>query len=359
MNYRMANILTADNANTAATKTKPINLKEPISQIQVQFKATNSTNTPTAHPATCITKLELVDGSDVLYSLSGKEAWAQTFWDVGRPACNILSYIDNNMNVGVYTMSFGRYLYDERFALDPTKFDNLQLNITHDKALGGGAPDAATLDIIAHVFDEKVIAPEGFLMTKEHYSYTPGSSGSYEYIPMPTDHPIRMMSVFGRLDSYQPWQVVNEIKLSEDNDKRIPMDDKVSDILKYMSQLYGRYNESLLIHAAAADDLFYCTPTYEVYPTGTGTEDQDKVINLTADSYGGVVSVEAEGATEANIDVAGYAPNGGIAIPFGKQNDDGDWYDVTKVGDLELRLKAGSNGSSTTAQIVTQQMRRY
>lgn len=79
MNYRLANILAEEAATTAATKTLDINLADPISRIVVQMKGLNSSGVPTAHPAKMISKIELVDGSDVLFSLSGVEAQALNF----------------------------------------------------------------------------------------------------------------------------------------------------------------------------------------------------------------------------------------------------------------------------------------
>ncbi len=49
-----------------------------------------------------------------------------------------------------------------------------------------------------------------------------------------------------------------------------------------------------------------------------------------------------------------------LQIPFGLQNEIEDWFDVTKVGNLKLEIKGASSvGTSHTAEIVLQQLRKY
>lgn len=41
------------------------------------------------------------------------------------------------------------------------------------------------------------------------------------------------------------------------------------------------------------------------------------------------------------------------------KDDIEDWYDVTKVGNLKLRTRAGSAGINGVVEIVTEQFRAY
>lgn len=359
MKYRIPVILSSESASTAATKTIDINIQDPISQIQIELKSTNNGTTPTAHPAKTLTKVELVDGSDVLFSLNGYEGQALDFYNNKKPAVNIISYFDNNTVVPMFHMNFGRYLYDERLALDPKKFSNLQLKITHDKSLGGCSPDAATLEVSAHVFDENKISPDGFLMQKEHYSYSLVSS-AYEYIDLPTDHPIRNLMIMSVADDKQPYEQFNELRLSEDNDKRIPFDNNTSDLLKFLCSQYPQYIEAIWGIAGTSAVTFYITPTYEVAVVCGGYAGTQGYFGV-ANPYGGTCDITGDSAgNNLQAIVKGYAPHGALNIPFGKPNDPDDWYDVRGLGSLQLRAKAGSSvGSSSTCQVVTQQYRKY
>lgn len=359
MNYRRTQLLASTSLTNNTTYPLNINVSNPISRITVIYKATNGDHVPDGHMNAGVSKIEIVDGSDVIMSMSGREAVATDFYDRGKPPVNIMTYINNNQGTSVFNLNFGRWLYDELLALDPRKFKGLQLKVTHNYANCGSSCDASTLQIWADVFDEKPANPIGYLMNKTLYSYTSGANGSYEYINLPTDYAMRRLTVFGLYPQYQPWQVVNEIKLSEDNDKRVPVDDKVSNILKIVAQTYGMYHESILLHATTSDQAFFCTPSYETYFATGDPEDGDTNVGTSRDSYGGDLYVEGEAAGQFNFLVQGYAPHGAIPVMFGKEADHSDWYDVQRVGSLVLRLKAGSLGATGTPTVVTQQLRTY
>ena len=91
MNYRIASMLASESATVPATKTIDIDLNKPISRITIQMKGTNSTSVPTAHPAKMLTKIELVDGSNVLYSLNGLQAQAINFYESGKLPLGLIS----------------------------------------------------------------------------------------------------------------------------------------------------------------------------------------------------------------------------------------------------------------------------
>jgi hypothetical protein len=76
---------------------------------------------------------------------------------------------------------------------------------------------------------------------------------------------------------------------------------------------------------------------------------------------GGVITIEAEtGDHEARFGVSGWLPHGVICFPFGQQDQLDDWYDVTGLGSLRLRIKAGASAAdSDTFYVALQQKRLY
>jgi len=358
MKYRNATLLTSESIATAATKVIDISVKDVISRIAIQVKATNNGAAPTAHPATILSKIELVDGSDVLFSLSGKECMAMEFYDTKNTPFGINCYLNDVMNIMVYNINFGRHLYDPILAFDPKKFMNPQLKITHNLASGGSSPDAATLRVSADVFDEREVSPIGFLMNKEPYSYSLTSSG-YEYIDLPTDHILRGLMILSLSASKQPYEQYNEIKISEDNDKRIPIDSSTSDLVKYFANLYGKINESVYGAALTTTRDFYIMSTYEVMAAAAATGFAASYIKSEL-AYGGNIDIRGSAAANFMANITGFCPFGGLYLPFGDPKDPDDWYDTTKVGNLQLRIKGGSSvGSGSTCQVVTQQLRKY
>lgn len=362
MNYRLAQILSVTTLTDNRTDSYDINISDPISRITLQLRGTNADSVPDGHPAKAISKLELVDGADVIYSLSGEEAQAVDFYDTGITPLNVVSYVSANIWTCLINMNFGRWLWDTEFALDPKRFKNLQLKVTHKVADAAGSSTTtttSTLAIHAYCFDEKRISPRGFLMNKEIYAYTIGAQNSYEYIDLPTDYPIRRMMVQALYVGYETHQVVNAIKISEDNDKRVLMDESVSYYLKLVVPVYGRYEEANVAAITTGTVAFYTAVDYEYSIGIIATVDADTSQQLTAYPLGGRYYLTGEGAKEAILIIEGYAPHGCVPVWCGDQDDPADWYDVRRVGSLVARLKAGSLGGTATARFCVQQYRTY
>lgn len=357
MLYRTSVLLSAD-AITAGTKTLDITVKDVISRIHIQVKATNNGNVPTAHPAAIISKIEMVDGSDVIFSLSGAQAQALEFYDTKRTPFCTNNYLNGAMNITNYQLRFGRHLWDPILALDPTKFRNPQLKITHNYAAGGCTPNAATLEVVLDLFDEKEVKPTGFLMNKELMSYTLSGSAN-EYVDLPTDYKLRKLLVFSLSAGKQPWQQFNELKLSEDNDKRVPFNDKTSDLIKYFGDNYPNLDEYIVGVALTSTRPFFIMSAYETICAAMSNDYAAAYLKSDL-AYGGTVDIRASVSCNFMAMVRGQMPHGGLCIPFGLQDDLDDWYDVTTLGSLVLTIKAGATPTaSSTCQIVTQQLRPY
>jgi hypothetical protein len=358
MKYRLASILAHEDISTAGTKTLDISLKDVISRINIQVKATNNGSVPTAHPAKIISKIEVVDGSDVLFGLSGQEALALQFFNTWQTPFCVNNYLNDVMNITNYEINFGRFLYDPIVAFNPNKFRNPQLKVTHNMANGGSAPDACTLEVTADVFDQKEADPLGFLMAKENVSYTLSASAN-EYIDLPTDHTLRKLIIMSLSAGKQPWEQYNEVKLSEDNDKKVPIDDKTSDLLKYFGNLWPPLDEYIVGAALTSTRNFYMMSSYEVVAAAMATDFSGAYMKSNL-SYGGRIDIRGSAAANFMARIRGFAPFGSLCIPFGEQANNGDWFDVTNIGNLRLTLKAGSApGGSSTCEVLTEQLRKY
>lgn len=358
MNYRIAKILSPEDLGAAGTKVIDINVKDIISRIDIIFRTKNAATSFTDHPAANITKIELVDGSDVLFSLTGREAQALNFYDRGQPVDNHMTGTNGEWMRAVFGLDFGKYLHDPVNAFDPTKFTNPQLKITYDQDVASAAADDNYMTVLAHLFDELKPTPTGFLMSKQVYSYTPAAN-SYEYIDLPTDHPVRKLLIGSHQEERTFTQMVAELKLSEDNDKRVPFDMTGDELFWLMKQTYPEYIENVYMTISNSDTAFRVTPSEDAVITGI-------IVNALQMLYlyfqnGGL----AQGCTETDprtvyMICKGYIPHGVASIPFGMPDVPGNWYDVTKVGSLILRLKAGPTlGTAPTVEVITQQLRSY
>lgn len=362
MKYRLATILDAENHSADTTKVIDLNLADPVSQIQIVYKPMNGAEAAsTGHPAKCITKIELVDGSDVLFSLTGQEAQAVDWYHRKLEPPNILWYLNDNASEMIFNINFGRFLWDTLLAFDPSKFTNPQLKITIDIDAGGVNADSGYLAVFAMIFDEKSVSPGGFLMHKEIKDYTLAAS-AHEYTDLPTDYIYRKLLM--RIQKYGtgPEYCFNNIKLSEDNDRRIPINHLIGDILMLMVGQTRPYREWIITHGTTTFRNYHCTPTYwPVFAhagwTGTATPQGATVY----EGDGGRFKIASTSAgLNQSVLCEGWCPHGVIEIPFGLQNEIEDWYDVTSLGSLRLDLLSASGMSSDeSCQIFLQQLRRY
>jgi hypothetical protein len=356
VNYRQTTLLEQEDASTAATKTIDIDLSDIISRIQVKFNATNNGHTPTDHPAKQISKIELVDGSDVLMSLSAQQIEALMFCNYKAGRHYEMEYRNDCENRMVLDILFGTKLWDPTLALDPKRFKNPQLKITHNKALGGSAPDAATLEVFADVFDEKTPSPVGFITAKEYHSYTAGSSASNEYIDLPNDYPIRRIGIQTyKADSW--WDnIVSEVELDEENKKRLPWSVDGYDLMQLAISKYGLYTEGLVGTMPAVNTLsVYVTPVEVVNCAVAGIGSNTNPF-INAEKVGGYIQLNTTAVVAFRCLLGGPIPHGFVPLDCGDPWDPSDWYDVTKKGKVKLRVKAGA---SATVNVVLEQLRRY
>lgn len=362
MNYRLSTILAREEYTADTTKVIDINVSDPISRLVVTWENYNSaTGQPTGHPARCITKIELVDGSDVLYSLNGSEAQALDFYDNHKAPANLLAYANGMYSEAIFNLNFGRFLHDPDLAIDPKKFTNLQLKLTLDIDAGGITSTKGQLTVLAHLFDTKAITPAGFLMSKEIKDYSMGAS-SHEYTDLPVDHTYRKLLVRAHKYGTGADYAFTNIKLSEDVDKKIPFDQTIGEILRTIVSEVPPYRERLIGNGHTAARYFYITPTYWPRYGACAWRKASATGNVSLYEGDGGRMTEIQEAAGPNFAalIEGHCPHGVISFPFGDQQNIEDWYDISGIGSLQLDVQAGSGMASTdSCQILLQQLRKY
>lgn len=363
MNYRLATLLERTAFTADKTEIIDIDVTDPISQIQVVHECTGaSTATFQGHPALCITKIELVDGSDVLYSLSGKEAQVVDFYHNKVVPPNLLYYLNGINAEQIFNINFGRFLYDPELAFNPSEFKNPQLKISVDFNGGGRSSVGGYLSVFAHLFDEKMITPQGLFMCKEIKTYTLAASG-HEYTDLPVDFPYRKLFLKAQVYGYYPDVEIDTIKLSQDVDKKIPFNQSMRQIIRAIMAQTPPWVEHLHTSCPAAGGSYnYITPTYEVGFSLTPWDVPASATTTLAADYGdGGYARFSSTSTIGNVQahIRGWLPHGAIEIPFGRQDQIDDWLDPTFIKSLKLDIKGGASLGAGTAEIFLQQLRRY
>ena len=362
--YRTTTLLAAKDVGAAATEIIDINVQDIISRINIYWQTKIVTvSVELAALVEPIKKVELIDGSDVLFSLTGEEMYALNYYDRGTHEDYEASLTATDFTKVKLSIDFGRWLWDTAYGLDPKRFRNLQLKIQHSEALANTSVVINELIVDAQVFDEKQVSPKGFLMTKEFFTYVPVASG-FEFIDLPTDHTIRKMIIQSDSTDKNPFEVLDQVKISENNDKKIPFNLTGEEFYRTNSSMWPRIDYNMILDAVVTAKTIFAITAYD-NDIAIQYDDTNFVTaqsNLALPAYtnnkialGASVDIQGDRAT-----IGGRIPFSCMCWPFGTQADDLDWYDVRNIEGVQLINKGASAvGGTPEAQIVLQQARLY
>jgi len=359
MNQRHAVLI--DGKALSADNVEIFNLRglAPLSELIVTYKALNTTSVPKEHPAQCISKIQVVDGSTVICDLSGKQAQALSYYHYRAPTVNGLSYIQGNYCWAACRIPFGRWLWDPVLALDPARFGNLQIIITTDLDGGGaGTPTAGVLEVAAALFDDKKIAANGYLRNREHFRYSVVASGEMT-VDLPVDNPIKLILFQGDLKDYALINQINKIKITQDNDAKIFINNNTSDILKMLAADLPPWTEKMRGNGTTAAVEHFQTQFYEAVAIMGGIMATPNYASCTQ-TDGGTVDIDSFAAGEFDVITSGWAPHGCVGIEFGDPWDFDDWFLPGKGSELKAKLTAGAAASATGInKVITSQLVKY
>lgn len=340
MNYRQAELLATKSIMTAGVEPIEINVSDVISRISVVLELVNTNVDPVNHPLAAIKSIEIIDGSDVIASLTGYAVQALSYYTTGRMPHNELNYEDNAYARCYVPLDFGRFLYDPEIGLDPKKFKNLQMRIDHNYALGACTPDAAVIRVIADLFDEKAVSPVGYLQSKEIFSFNP-AVGIARYVPLPLDNDIRLILAMNTNDSEEPDILFDAVKIDEEDGKRVIVDCKTMDLIRAASTKFGRFAEYMSVGGiTTTDKSLFLTACKDIMFPGL-VDAAGKVISYTW-SGGRKRAMQTSGTGTLNMEASGRCPHGAVPIFFGQPNDPGDWWKMSSVGKARIILTAGA-----------------
>jgi len=343
---------TSETTNT--TRTLNLNLATPISRIVVRMKGTNTTSDPVGHPAKMISKIELIDGSDVLYSLSGVQAGAVNFIENGELPFYCCEYELPIEVCATAQINFGRQLWDREFALDPKYYRNLQLKVTNAVGSGGSTAGTCTLAVFAYVFEDSPPSPRGFLMTKELKSYTTVAN-QHEYTQLPQDYPFRFVILQSYTTNIPPNTAFGNLKFTIDTDRRVLLNDiSMTEFLKAQVPM-DLVEENIGGLGNAAANEYFIASTYNNYGVMVGRNAADATIFCNQPA-GQTVSITAAAGKSFGCHLEGYCAFGAMNLLMMDKYDPASWLDPVGTKSVLLDI---TGGGASTAYILTQQARTY
>lgn len=350
------------------TFTKDLDLVEPISAIEFEVECTNgATSNLNNFISDIVTKIELVDGSDVLESLNMSQLEALHFYKTGKMPCIFPSEWAGGIQRHNVSLFFGRYLWDPQFAFLATKFKNPQLKVTFNKAAiraagdtGFASGDNIKLTEVAKVFEDG-IAPTKFLMQKQIDSFTSAASGE-KRIEFPIDYTYRMLLLRFWLQLKDIDEIITDIKLTCDTDKFIPFNRKTKQLDAYAFSVFGsgrvkhdvRFNDNTttrLIFNKEPDVRAYWT-TQNLFDIIGIAYQWSSEIKWWLGTHAGVADTTVREVTAVE---EGHAPHATVPIFFGRPDVPEDWFNPTAYKKVELVLTQAT--ADATCEIVLEQVR--
>jgi len=331
-----------------SSKAIDLDLVDPVSALAFEFEAVNgSTNNQNNPLSVCIEKLEVVDGADVLASLSFEQAQALQFYKTGKqPQLRLDEGPDGGDVIGCMIL-FGRYLWDREYALDLTRFKNPKLKITWDlnhtrdvESATAFTTGSLKMSVWAKVMEDMGGAPGKFLMQKVIDSWTGATSGDKKH-ELPLDYVYRMLMLHTYLAGNDIDENISKLKLSADTDKFIAFDRYVKQLDAELAQQFGNVVLWKRAHATSGDYVWVpqnkepqphlqCTapsklPYYSYAWSG-------RFMLQIANSSGGSVGAD----TRVDCLIEGHALHSTLPIPMGIMGEPDSWLDPAPYKRLDL-----------------------
>lgn len=343
-----------------------INVKDPISYITVEYEATNGATSALDHEIhDDVTTIELVDGSEVLWSLSMAQARALNFFELKQLPHHSQSEAGGAVQEEKCVLHFGRFPDDPEFYFDPTKYRNPQLRLTHNltiSATAGFATGTGKVTVMARLIEKGAGPHRGMMSAKVRKSWTTAGSGDEE-IELPRDLKYRMMLIQALLSTYTPQEIISKLKMSCDGDKYVPFELYTEDIVDMNLRLFGMARQFKTLYRADAESALldlYDIRSALARPASADTVVQvagvdAEQVTINGMTYTTTPTIANMSTDSVPVVAEGLAPYACLAIPFGSLQDPDDWFDPTEFGDI--RLYATQATASASAAVILQQVR--
>lgn len=338
----------------SGTKTYNLDYQDPITQLDLYFEGTNGSGGNLESPfEKCISKIEIVDGGEVLWDLPGEVALAAFVHDNEAFPYSEVEESQNGSVRQQIPIRFGLKLYDQVYAFDPRKHINPQLKLTFDEAAvntagtTGYVSDSWTFTLGVRLM-EQAPRPIGFLAYRTVESFTSVGTGARR-VELPVDKPIRYLICRAAEDDTALYTNITHHKLSENGGKFVPFDLPARDFINRMCDTFKpitrRY--TAFVTDAAVDETFVGVPLNGHITASLGTVKMtgNFYINGSVLTYVKEVGGQAAGASHGYISNTGWALHNTLIYPFGDRMKPDDWFVPDPNGKLDYFVTDGDAGA--------------
>ena len=351
-----------DRATLSDSDTFELDLKgfTSISAVDIIIRATNgSTNAQAVYIHNEVDTIEVLDGSSVIFSLSGIQCRSLNCYEMGRYPAVQLDEEPDIVQQELFRVSFGRHVGDQLYWFDPSMFRNPVLRVTVSMTISATVAfvtNTTTLTAIVHTWDERPALRRGTFITKEYKSFTSAASGD-DRGNLPRDMPYRSL-ILRAFETAIAFDVdITNIKLSLDTDKYVAFDLRALQLRDLNEERFGRFSIPYRLDRTSDDVVV----THLAYPHAVTSVAllADHVVAPDARTINqytlqGIEFSTPAVATEISADVlvdfevSGNGPHFAFALPIGEMNDPESWLDPTGFGTMELILTQGGAGAAVS-----------
>ena len=352
----------------AYTLTKDLTVDVPITEIIVGFQGTNGgTSNDNMNIARNITKIEIVDGSEVLWALSGPLAVAHAAYQTGQ-MCYRYDREDPDVSSRIrIPIRFGNFIGDEEKAFYPPAFTNPQIKVTYNQAAvnpvgATGILTATTYLAIYARLMEDAPAPTSWIMAKEIESWVTGATG-YKFVDLPVDYPYRHLLVRAYKTAVGAPSNFNEVKLSKNVDAFVFFDIETAELLRQLEHQYPTFLVNRRLYALHGDarDTYFGWNTFVNLQPITGNiqawHTNPGVSSLALQVYVADAGTTQDSNVPIDCQVRGHTPENTFPIHIAMPTNPDDWVTFLSTDSVRVRFKEGSAGAAATLAAV--QLRRY
>jgi len=357
MKVRDTYFVKAQTLTDVGTVSIPILKGLKIQHLRVKLGATNgATSNTVGKICGMISKIEVVDGSDVLHSLSFRQEQAvNAFQNYFFPRKELSA----GLSVAIFEeamVNFGMGFKDRHLYLDTSRFSNPQLKITYAltiSATAGFATGTGALSVIARIIEDQAPPYAGFVMAKEVDSWATAASGDHTTL-LALDYPYLALVVAALKTTVDPRTLITNFKLQRDAGSFIDYDLTSEDLLSDNIAMCGLFEEDFRplnpgTTFAWLSDLYSKTEAWMGVPGATA---KGTITTAVGEAIGGIMTT-GETADLQTVKVRGAAPHASFYLPFGDGQTPEDALNPAGLKELKL-IKSQAVGAAAGTVVALQ-----
>lgn len=366
----------------AGALVEPINIQDPIVDFYVRMYARNGETHNVRNPIKCVLdRVDIVDGSDVLFSLDSEEILALDFYHYKESLHMGMDERPYQIQYCDFNIPLGLQRVDPVVAFDPTQFANPQLvlhwNLANVRAVGatGFVSGSLRVDIMADVIDKAPTRPSGYLMTKELYEWETPAAGQ-ERIDLPVDYAYRTMFLRARKHCSLPYEeefwdsaatppaegvrgVIEKVRHDCDEQKYIPFEIYADDWMMWDKKWYGFWHQGYWFFVSGASTLWRdLNLNANLAVAGSGLVSGGNTVAIYP-SICQELKMATQGGADAAVHVKadGTLPCSTFAWPYGDPDQPEEWLQIMEHD--RSRLTVTQKEAGAVAQVFLTQHRTY